>query len=118
ITVESAEYKLALAAANFERANLASIIRLVHDDAASVLQQTKDGAYDFVFLDADRAAYVECWAHLRRVIRPGGLLVVDNATSHCEEMAPFVAKVEADARFVTSLVPIGNGEFLAVKNGM
>jgi hypothetical protein len=30
-------------------------------------------------------------------------------------MAPFVALVTADAAFVTSLVPVGNGEFLAVK---
>lgn len=51
-----------------------------------------------------------------RVLRPGGLLVVDNATSHAAEMAPFVALVQADAEFVTSLVPVGNGEFLAVKS--
>jgi hypothetical protein len=44
-----------------------------------------------------------------------GLLVVDNATSHQAEMAPSVALVSADASFVTSLVPVGNGEFLAVK---
>jgi predicted O-methyltransferase YrrM len=49
------------------------------------------------------------------VLRPGGLLVVDNATSHPEQMAPFVALVKADADFTTSLVPVGNGEFLAVK---
>jgi predicted O-methyltransferase YrrM len=55
------------------------------------------------------------WPHLQRVLRPGGLLVVDNATSHVEEMAAFVALVEADTRFTTSLVPVGNGEFLAVK---
>jgi hypothetical protein len=30
-------------------------------------------------------------------------------------MAPFVALVKADAEFVTSLVPVGNGEFLAVR---
>jgi hypothetical protein len=43
------------------------------------------------------------------------LLVVDNAISHQAEMAPFVALVAADCRFVTSFVPVGNGEFLAVK---
>ena len=42
--------------------------------------------------------------------------MVDNATSHRAEMAPFVALVTADARFMTSLVPVGNGEFLAVKS--
>jgi predicted O-methyltransferase YrrM len=45
-----------------------------------------------------------------------GLLVVDNATSHPEQMAPFVALVSADAEFSTSLVPVGNGEFLAVRS--
>jgi hypothetical protein len=44
--------------------------------------------------------------------------VVDNATSHPEEMAPFVALVEADTGFTTSLVPVGNGEFMAVKANM
>jgi predicted O-methyltransferase YrrM len=52
---------------------------------------------------------------LAPVLRPGGLLVVDNATSHAEQMAPFVALVAADPTFTTSLVPVGNGEFLAVK---
>jgi predicted O-methyltransferase YrrM len=49
-----------------------------------------------------------------RVLRPGGLLVVDNATSHVEEMASFIALVEANASFATSLVSVGNGEYLAV----
>jgi hypothetical protein len=30
-------------------------------------------------------------------------------------MAPFVGLVTADPTFTTSLVPVGNGEFLAVK---
>jgi hypothetical protein len=42
-------------------------------------------------------------------------MVVDNATSHPAERAPFVALVSADVQFVTSLVPVGKGEFLAVK---
>jgi hypothetical protein len=31
-------------------------------------------------------------------------------------MAPFAALVNADAEFSTSLVPVGNGEFLAVRD--
>jgi hypothetical protein len=42
-------------------------------------------------------------------------LIVDNATSHIDEMAPLVALVKADAVFATCLVPVGKGEFLAVK---
>jgi predicted O-methyltransferase YrrM len=52
---------------------------------------------------------------VRRALRPGGLIVADNATSHREEMAPFVTSVAADPAFTTCLVPVGKGEFLAVK---
>jgi len=114
-TVELSEYKVGLATQNFARSGLATYITLVHDDAGLVLGRTADGAFDLVFLDSERPEYVGWWSHLKRVLRPGGLLVVDNATSHVAEMAPFVALVEADSSFTTSLVPIGNGEFLAVK---
>jgi predicted O-methyltransferase YrrM len=114
-TVELSEYKVGLASTNFRRSGLARYISLLHDDAGGVLRQAADSAYDLVFLDSERPEYPGWWPDLRRVLRPGGLLVVDNAISHRAEMAPFVTLVAADRRFVTSLVPVGNGEFLAVK---
>jgi len=114
-TVELSDYKIGLARATFARSGLARDILLVQDDAGRVLQGSADGAFDLVFLDSERPQYPGWWPDLRRALRPGGLLVVDNATSHAVEMAPFVALVSTDAAFVTSLVPVGNGEFLAVK---
>jgi predicted O-methyltransferase YrrM len=114
-TVEFSEYKVGLASATFDRSGLGSLISLVHDDAGRVLQRSDDNAFDFVFLDSERSEYVGWWHHLRRVLRPGGLLVVDNAVSHAEQMTPFTALVRDDPLFSTSLVPVGNGEFLAVK---
>jgi predicted O-methyltransferase YrrM len=114
-TVELSDYKVGLARQNFSRSGLASSITLVQDDAGRVLERAGDASFDLVFLDAERPEYPGWWPHLKRVLRPGGLLVVDNATSHPEQMAPFVALVKADADFTTSLVPVGNGEFLAVK---
>ena len=114
-TVEVAEYKIGLASANFARAGLSPFITQVHDDAGRLLQRTEQSAYDLIFLDSERPEYPGWWPHLRRVLRPGGLLIVDNATSHVEQMAPFVALVTADLQFTTCLIPVGNGEFLAVK---
>ena len=113
--MELAEDKTKLASASFARSGLSAFITQVHDDAGRLLQRTDAGAYDLIFLDSERAEYPGWWPHLRRALRPGGLLVVDNATSHPEEMAPFVALVRADREFATSLVPVGKGEFLAVK---
>jgi predicted O-methyltransferase YrrM len=114
-TVEFADDKIGLASANFARSGLSPFITLVHDDAGRLLLQSDQSAYDLIFLDSDRPEYPGWWPHLRRVLRPGGLLVVDNATSHAEEMAPFVALVKADPEFATCLIPLGKGEFLAVK---
>ena len=115
-TVERSEYKVRLASANFKRAGFASLIEIVQDDAGALLGRAGNTTFDLIFLDADRADYVEWWPELRRVLRPGGLLVVDNATSHAGEVAAFAAAVTADAAFTCSLVPVGNGEFLAVKS--
>ena len=113
-TVEFAEYKIGLASANFARSGLSPFITLVHDDAGRFLRSDQS-AYDLIFLDSERPEHPGWWPHLRRVLRPGGLLIVDNATSHVEQMAPFVALVRADPEFATCLIPVGNGEFLAVK---
>ena len=115
-TVEFAEHKIGLAVANFTRAGLTRYISIVHDDGGRVLERSADSAFDLIFLDSERPEYPGWWLNLRRVLRLGGLLVVDNATSHPEQMAPFVALVNADAEFSTSLVPVGNGEFLAVRS--
>ena len=115
-TVEKSQYKIDLAATNFARSGLASSIAQVHDDAGRLLERSADGAFDLIFLDSERPEYSGWWPHLRRVLRRGGLLVVDNATSHPAEIAPFVALVKADAEFITSLVPVGNGEFLAARS--
>ena len=115
-TVELSDYKVGLARATFARSGLAGFISLVLDDAGGVLRRSAAGAFDLVFLDSERSEYPGWWPDLARVLRPGGLLVVDNATSHRAEMAPFVALVSTDTRFTTSLVPVGNGEFLAVKS--
>ena len=114
-TVEMAPSKIAMARENFARAQLAQRITQLEGDAGPLLARLFDAAFDLVFLDSQRSAYLDWWPHLKRVLRPGGLLVVDNATSHAHEMAAFTATVQADPRFTTSLVPVGKGEFLAVK---
>ena len=115
-SVELSDYKISLARENLARSGVASHVTLLHEDGTDVLERSPDGAFDLVFLDAERSEYSSWWPDLKRVLRPGGLLVVDNATSHAEEMAPFARLLRADASFTSSLVPVGNGELLAVKS--
>ncbi len=114
-TVEIADSKIQRAAETFHRSGLSKHIHQVHDDAGRVLELCGDSAFDLVFLDSERPEYPAWWPHLRRVVRPGDLLVVDNATSHPEQLAPFMDLVNADPAFTTCLATVGNGEFMAVK---
>lgn len=114
-TIELSDYKFDFAARNFARTDLTSIITQIHADAGQVLADAPDTSFDLIFLDSERYEYSGWWPDLRRVLRRGGLLVVDNAISHAEEMAPFIRLVESDPEFITSLVPVGKGEFLATR---
>ena len=114
-TVELSDFKIALAARNFERSHLAPFITQVHGEADVLLKSSPNSSFDLIFLDSDRSEYMGWWPDIKRVLRKGGLLVVDNAISHAEEMAAFAAKVSADPGFTTCTVPIGNGEFLATQ---
>ena len=116
-TLELSDFKVDLASNNFARSGLSSFIIQVQDDAGKVLARQANAAFDLIFLDSERTEYPGWWPDIRRVLRPGGLLVVDNALSHVEQMAPFVALVKADAEFSTCLVPVGNGEFMATRGG-
>ncbi|MBB3232837.1 O-methyltransferase [Halomonas stenophila] len=114
-TVEWATDKWVKAGENFAAAGVEGVIESLHADAEKVLERQGEASLDLIFLDADRARYPDWWPMLRRVLSPGGLLVMDNATSHAEEVAPFVALVEHDPAFVSSLVPVGKGELLATR---
>jgi predicted O-methyltransferase YrrM len=113
LSVEVDAERTALARANLERAGLTADLRT--EDAATTLRKADDGAWDFVFLDAERPAYVSYWPELVRTLAPRGLLAVDNVRSHESQLIEFTALVESDDRVASALVPIGAGLRLIVR---
>lgn len=99
------------AQANLARAGLEDHAELRVQDAADALAQTADAGLDLVFLDAERPHYPAYWPQLLRVLRPGGLLAIDNALSHADELREFTPLVET---LETTVVPVGAGLRLAV----
>ncbi|WCE06400.1 class I SAM-dependent methyltransferase [Pseudoxanthomonas sp. JBR18] len=114
-TLEFAPDKWQLAQATFARSGLAKTITSVQGDAGDWLASAQEASADLVFLDADRSRYLAWWSNLRRILRPGGTLVVDNAISHAAELAAFEATLRADADFTCALLPVGKGELVAVR---
>ena len=104
----------ARAAAHLAEAGLAGTVELVCGDAGDYLASLPDGAVDVLFLDAERTEYLGWWPHPLRVLRPGGLLAMDNVLSHPDEVADVRALLEADPTLATTVVDVGKGELLAV----
>jgi caffeoyl-CoA O-methyltransferase len=85
------------------------------------------GAYDFGFIDADKEAYAGYYERMLELLRPGGLIAVDNtlwdgAVADPDDHEPdtvaireFNEALRDDARVDLSLVPIGDGLTLARK---
>jgi len=103
------------AAANLARVGLAERVELRCADGGAVLAELADGSQDVVFLDSDRSRYLGWWPHPLRVLRPGGLLAIDNVLSHPESVAELRARIEADERLRTTTSAAGKGLLLAVK---
>jgi predicted O-methyltransferase YrrM len=115
-TVEKNPEKARLARVNFERSGLSRFISLLEADAAGVLAVAADWTYDFIFLDSERTEYVSWWPHILRVLRPGGLVVCDNAISHKHEFEKFMAAVRRTPGCSICLVPVGKGQLLILKH--
>lgn len=102
----------------------------VHQGAGTeILPGLADGAYDAAFLDADKSGYPAYLEHCRRLLRPGGLLLVDNAFAFgqlfdenpTDREAPavkaFNEQLAADPDFESVIVPLGDGVWVGVKRG-
>lgn len=100
---------------NLARGGLSKYAEVLVQDAGDALRQSPDGHWDVVFLDAERTAYVSYWPDLVRAMRPGGLLAVDNVTSHAEEVAEFRSLISADSAMTEAVAPTGAGLLLAVR---
>ena len=113
----------------WKRAGLADMIELRLGPAARTLRDLPAGtSLDYAFIDADKPGYVEYWDLIVPLIRPGGLILVDNTLSHGRVVDPgeqgddvkgirrFNARAVADDRVELVLLPIGDGLTMARKN--
>lgn len=107
-SIERNKERQALADTNLQRAGLRDKVDLLLGDATDVVR-TLDGPFDCVFFDADRLSAPEQLALLRPRLAPSALLMADNALSHPDEIAPYLAAVTALPEADHMIIPIGKG---------
>jgi predicted O-methyltransferase YrrM len=115
VSVDVDGARSALAAQNLDRGGVRGPVELRVEDAASTLAASPDESWDMIFLDAERSAYTSYWPDLVRVLRPGGLLAVDNVLSHADELREFRALAAAAPNVSEAVVPTGAGLLLVVR---
>jgi predicted O-methyltransferase YrrM len=81
-------------------------------DCGAFLAARPDASVDLLFLDAERVEYAGWWPHPVRVLRPGGVLAIDNVLSHPAEVADVLARLAADPSVVGETVAVGKGLYL------
>jgi len=112
-TATTDEARSNLARADAVQPGLAERVEFRQEDGGGYLAQLASGSIDLLFLDAERVEYPGWWPHPARVLRPGGLLAIDNVLSHPDEVAPFLALLSREPAFVGRTVALGKGLHLA-----
>ncbi len=116
----------------WQQAGVAERIDLRLAPALKTLEQMRQageaGRFDFAFIDADKENYQAYYEHLLDLIRPGGVIAVDNTlwsgrVADPSEQEPDTVSIREfnrmlanDSRVMVSLVPIGDGLTLARKH--
>jgi predicted O-methyltransferase YrrM len=110
------------------RSDVAGRIDVRHGAGADVLPTLATSSMDAAFLDADKSGYPLYLKECLRIVRPGGLILVDNAFAFGELFAerPQDREVEAVRDFNelmartpglrAVIVPIGDGLWVGVKD--
>lgn len=111
VTVDVEEWPGAVE--NVRAAGVEALVERRLADGRELLASLEDASVDLLFLDAERVEYPGWWPHPVRVLRPGGVLAVDNVLSHPDEVAEFLALVGGHGGFESTTVPVGKGLFLA-----
>jgi len=85
------------------------------------------GSFDFAFIDADKSNYRNYYERCLELVRPGGLIAVDNVLwsgkvadarkkdADTRAIRAFNRRLKEDRRILLSMLPLGDGLSLALK---
>jgi caffeoyl-CoA O-methyltransferase len=107
--------------------DVADKIKVYRGRGLDILPRFGDNSADAAFLDADKENYQEYLKQALRIVRQGGLIMVDNAFAFGELLAEhptrrdveavrgFNERIAKEAMLHSVIVPIGDGLWIGVK---
>ena len=130
-TIENYEKRIPLAKENFRRAGREEQITLMEGDAGQILKELSR-PFDFIFMDAAKGQYIHWLPDILRLLRPGAVLLSDNVLqegdiieSHYlverrnrtiyKRMREYLYELKHNPKLLTSILPLGDGVTVSVK---
>lgn len=110
-----------------EAGHPANRTRMITGRSRTVLPRLSSRSYDMVLIDADHASLMFHLGQAARLLRPGGLLIVNDALDQDRVARPAVREsstlaarqlgraVREDEQWLSALTPTGTGVLLAVR---
>ncbi|XP_057968972.1 uncharacterized protein LOC131158251 [Malania oleifera] len=131
VACERDEQSLEVAKKYYELAGVSHKVDVKHGLAADTLKclilNGEACSYDFAFIDAEKRMYQDYFEMLLKLVRVGGVIVIDNVLWHGKVADPLVndtktlsirnfnKKLMEDNRVSISMVPIGDGMTICQK---
>ena len=127
-TIELEPAHVAFARDAVARSDVAGRVEVHEGKGLDVLPGFADDSADAAFLDADKSNYPGYLEHSLRIVRIGGLIMVDNAFAFGQlfdeqpadrevgAVRAFNDTMAAEARVTAIIVPVGDGLWVGVKN--
>lgn len=131
-TMELDEKRIKKAKENINRMGKQDKINILEGDAYELLKTLPDEYYDFIFVDAAKAQYINYLPDVKRVAKHSAVIITDNVlqegdvleshflvekrnrTIH-DRMREYLYAITHDGELVTSVLSVGDGMAVSVK---
>lgn len=129
-TIDLSARHLSMAKAYWEEAHVANKVSTIIAPAEQSLQQLcaeKSNYFDIALIDANKSQYIEYYELCLKLVRPGGLIIIDNVLMYAQVLEENPRKnyvkilqtlnqmLKDDPRIDLCLLPVGDGMTLARK---
>lgn len=130
-TIENYEPRIIEAKKNIKKAGKEDVITLLEGDALEIMKGMQ-GEFDFIFMDAAKAQYINFLPETIRLLKKGGVLIADNVLQEGDlveskfatrrrdrtihtRMREYMYRVKNSPELETTIIPIGDGITMSIK---
>ncbi len=114
-TIEFWEKRQSLAVEYFKECGFSELATFKIGQAYDVIKDEIKEEFDFVFIDANKQEYLRFFEVIDPILKPGGIILADNITSHAQKVKPFVDAISSNKNYQVQILNLPDGLLTAYK---